>query len=120
MICPPEYVDGKFELYRIKNDPQKDFPEEKLEDENMEIWYREISVFDRMRYELGQGGKDVTVKLRIPMYKGIDSKCICVIDGAQHRVYNATHVKDRFGFTETELTLIRPERELEILCQKKN
>lgn len=119
MICPPEYTDGKFELYRMKDDMSKDFPEKKLEDQNMEIWYRELSVFDRMRYELGQGGTEVTVKLRIPVYKKIDSKCVCMIDGVQHQVYNATHVKDRFGFPETELTLIRPEKELEILCQKK-
>lgn len=120
MICPPEYVDGKFELYRIKDDSSKDFPVKKLEEENMEIWYREISVFDGTRYEFDQGGKEVTLKLRIPMYKGIDSKCVCMIEGVQHQVYNATHVKDRYGFPETELTLIRPERELEILCPKKN
>ena len=115
MIHPPVYVDGKLELYRIKSDTSTDYPEEILEDQNMPICYREISVFDRTRYEFGQGGIEITMKIRIPQYKEIHSKCVCLIDGAQHLVYNATHVRDKNGFPETELTLIRPEQELRIV-----
>ena len=112
MITPPEYTDGFFELYRTKTDNSNDFPELYLQSENMMIWYREISVFDRVRSEFEQNGKEVTMKLRIPKFKGIDSECVCVIDGMQHRVQNATHVTDKNGFPETELTLIKPERQL--------
>lgn len=115
MIQPPEYTDGAFKLYRIKTDTSKDYPEKYLEDTKTEIWYREISVFDRVRYEFDQGGKEVTLKIRIPMFRGIDSQCVCVIGKNKHQVYNAAHVKDKNGFPETELTLIRPEKELEIL-----
>lgn len=111
----PEYTDGALKVYRIKNDTSKDYPEEYLEDIEMEIWFREISVFDKVKYEFDQGGKEITMKIRIPRFKGIDSKCICLIEGVQHLVYNATHVKDKSGFWETELTLIRPERELKIV-----
>lgn len=114
MIELPEYTDGRMRLYRIKQDNEKDYPEEYLEDTGMDIWFREISVFDKVKYEFDQGGKEITMKLRVPRFKGIDSKCVCMIDGMQNLVYNATHVKDKFGFPETEITLIRPESELRI------
>lgn len=114
MIQIPEYTSGCFKLYRIEQNDTKDYPVEKLKDTGYEIWYREISVFDKTRYQLEQGGKEVTMKICIPQYKEIDSKCICVIDGVQHLVYNATHVMDKNGNRETELTLIRPGEELEI------
>lgn len=110
----PEYTDGLLRIYRIRNDESKDFPEEYLEDMKMEVWFREISVFDKVKYEFDQGGKEVTMKLRIPQFKGIDSRCVCLIDGRQHLVYNATNVKDKYGFPETELTLVRPEGEWKI------
>ncbi len=112
----PEYTDGCLELYRIKNDTTSDFPVEVLEKAGMPpIWYREISVFDKLRYEFNQGGKEITAKIRIPQYKKIDSRCMCLIDGRQHLVYNAAHITSKEGFPETELTLVRPEKELEIL-----
>lgn len=110
----PQYTDGCFVMYKIKEEKTGDFPTEKLVNTNMKIWYREISVFDRIRYELEQAGKEITMKIRIPRYKGIDSKCACMIDGKIHNVYNAAHVFDKNGFPETELTLIRPGKELEI------
>lgn len=111
----PEYTDGRFRLYRKDTDESKDYPEEILIDQNMTIWYNEISVFDRLKYELGQGGIEITMKIRIPRYKAIDSKCVCVIDGAQHQVYNAAHMANKYGFLETELTLVRPDKEVRIL-----
>lgn len=114
----PEYTDGYFWLYRKKTDESEDYPMEYLEDENMKIWYSEISVFDRVRYEMQQGGIEVTMKIRIPRYKGINSKCICMIHGTQHEVYNAAHIINKNGFPETELTLIRPERQVEVRNDK--
>lgn len=114
MIQPPEYTDGVLKLYKIKNDDSKDYPEEILSDMDMCLWYREISVFDRTKYEFDQGGKEVTMKVRIPRYKGVDSNCVCVIEDIQHLVFNAAHVTDKNGFPETELTLVRPEKELRI------
>lgn len=113
MIKIPEYVDGYFELFRIAQDTSSDYPREILEDQKMELCYREISVYDRTKYELEQGGKEVTMKIRIPRYKGVDSRNVCKIDGEYHIVYNATHVVNKDGFAETELTLMRPDKELE-------
>ncbi len=109
----PEYTDGAFRLYRINQDDSQDFPVEKLEDTGLTIWYREMSVFDRLRYEFDQGGKEITMKIRIPQYKKIDSRCVCLIDGEHHIVYNAAHITSKDGFPETELTLVRPEKEYE-------
>ena len=114
IMTVPEYTDGCFELYKIEHDTTSDFPVDKLKNMDMEIWFREISVFDRVRYEFEQGGKEITMKIRIPRYKGIDSQCVCKIDGVVHLVYNAAHVVDKDGFKETELTLIRPDKELNI------
>lgn len=110
----PEYTDGILHLYKVKNDLSCDYPQEVLEDTGLDIWYREISVFDKLRYEFDQGGKEITMKIRIPRYKGVDSTCICVIEDRQHLVFNAAHVLDKDGFPETELTLTKPEREMEL------
>lgn len=109
----PNYTDGYFELYDLMQDEESDFPIEKVRKRNMSIWFREMSVYDRIRYELSQAGKEVTMKIRIPQYKGIDSQCICKIGDVYHAVYNATHVISKEGFPETELTLVAPEKNLE-------
>ncbi len=110
----PVYNDGYFRLWKVETDESQDFPEDKLTDQNMEVWYREIAVYDRVRCELEQNDLEVTMKIRIPQYKKIGSKHVCVIDGQQHRVYNAAHIIDKNGFRETELTLVKPEREVQI------
>ena len=115
MFRVPEYTSGYFSLYRIEQDKESDFSVDVLKNENMDIWYRENSVYDRTRYELEQGGKEITMKICIPQYKEIDSRCVCIIDGVQHLIYNAAHILSKDGFPETELTLIRPGRELTIV-----
>lgn len=113
MIQVPEYTDGCFELFEIKDEKVGDFPIKKLKSKGMTIWFREISVFDRIRYEFEQGDIQITMKIRIPRYKGIDSENACKIDGKIHQIYNVAHVIDKNGFPETELTLIRPNKEFE-------
>lgn len=115
----PEYTDGRFSLFRKWTDETQDYPMEYLVNQNMTIWYSEISVFDRVKYEMQQAGIEVTMKIRIPRYRQIDSKCVCVIDGVQHEVFNAAHIINKNGFPETELTLIRPERQIEVIRDDK-
>lgn len=111
----PEYTDGVLEVFVEKEDELNDFPEKYLEKADLKpIWYRELSVFDRLRYSLGQQGKEVTLKVSIPQYKGIDSHCYCMIDEKMHRVYNAAHLISKEGFPETELTLIAPENNMRV------
>lgn len=108
----PEYTDGVLSVCEIAEESVGDYPKKVLKETDMKIWYREISLFDRTRYELEQAGKEVTMKVRIPRYKGIDSNHACMIDEKIHQIYNAAHVEDKNGFPETELTLIRPDKEL--------
>ena len=72
------------------------------------------SVFDTTRAKLSADGIEVTMKISIPQYKQINSKCICVIDGAQHEIYNVAHVTTKDGFKETELTLKTPTYDREV------
>lgn len=65
--------------------------------------------------ELERSGIEVTMKIRIAQYKKINSQCMCMIDGEMHRVYNAAHITNKDGFPETELTLIKPDKKMEIL-----
>lgn len=115
MIKAPSYVDGYFDLFKLQQDEESDFPQERLVDQSMRIWFNEISVYDRLRFELSQGGKEITMKIRIPQYRGIDSQCVCKINGVFHEVYNAAHITSREGFQETELTLVAPEKNMEDL-----
>lgn len=107
-MAMPEYTDGVLELLRIEEDNLQDFPVEKVRSTGMHIWYRELSVFDTTRAKLSADGIEVTMKISIPQYKQVNSKCICVIDGAQHEIYNVAHVTTKDGFKETELTLKTP------------
>lgn len=78
----PVYTSGCFELYRIKTDETKDFPEDILENQHMTIWYNEISVYDHTRYALSQSGREITMKIRIPQYK---NGCICFRENLRYR-----------------------------------
>lgn len=102
----PSYMDGFFELYRLEEDESSDFPKNNLIDQNMKIFYRELNVYDQLRTDLSQEGKKVTLKIRIPQYRGIDSNCLCKIDGIFHEVYSSTHVVNKNGCKETELILV--------------
>ena len=114
MKAMPEYVDGVLQLYQIKEDKSTDFPLEYLKDEDMRIWYRELSVYDTTRAKLSTDDIEITMKVAIPRYKSINSKSVCVIDGRQHEVYNVAHTTTKDGFRETELTLKTPMQEREI------
>lgn len=105
----PRYNDGLLKLFQCRNKTDTDYPEEYLHDCAMQIAFREEAVFDRLRNDLQQSGKQVTMKVLIPRYKKIDSTYYAEIDSVMHRIYNAAHVVSKDGFPETELTLITPE-----------
>ena len=111
----PEYTDGCFELCRIKNEMAGDYPVETLKKQDYTSVTEKFPYLTSCDMNLIREEKKITAKIRIPQYKKIDSRCVCLIDGEQHLVYNAAHITSKEGFPETELTLIRPEREIEIL-----
>ena len=114
-MAMPEYTDGVLELYEITNDESEDYPEERLKYTGLRIWYRELAVYDTTRAKLSADSVEVTYKLAIPQYKKINSKCICLIDGEQHEIYNIAHTTTKDGFKESELTLKTPAYEREVI-----
>lgn len=102
----PAYNDGKFSLFEITQG-NKLYPQEVLKDTGISIWFNELSVSDRTKAELKQNEIEVTMKIRIPQYKKINSNCVVKIDNEYHRVFNVFHFKNKDGFPETDITLER-------------
>ena len=116
---PPAYVDGYFNLFDLVDvqDPDNpDAPIRKIRERSVgDIWFRDLAVYDRTRLVFEQAGKEVTHKLAIPRWDGIDTSCVCMIGNRQYKVYNAAPTETRDGYRETELTLITPEMTYEVI-----
>lgn len=101
----PVYNDGFFKLFEIKQTKDK-FAIEYLHDtDNSDIWFEELSISDRLRFDAEEREKKITYKLRIPQMKEIDSLCVVKICDKYHKVFNAYHFTNSDGFKQTDLTL---------------
>lgn len=112
----PAYTDGCFALYDIVDEKEGD--QERVIRERPgydEIWYRELAVYDRTRITFEQADMEISMKVCIPKWDGISSSCVCIIDDVQYKVYNKANVVSRQGYPETELTLIRPSMDYEVI-----
>lgn len=105
----PMYNDGKFRLFEIKQS-QNTFTQEYLHDTGRDIWFEELSISDRLKFEAEERNKKITYKLRIPQIKEINSLCVVRIDEEYHKVYNAYHFTNKDGFKQTDLTLEKYSR----------
>ena len=102
----PVYNDGKFRLYEIKQtDENGSYPIEYLHDTSIEVWFEELSISDKLRFDAESREKNITCKLRIPQMKEINSLCVVKIDNEYHKVFNAYHFTNKDGFKQTDLTL---------------
>jgi hypothetical protein len=112
----PEYTDGYFALYDIVDNSEGDYPNFSIRARNLgNIYYRDIAVFDRTRLTFEQQDIEVTHKIRIPRFSDISSNCVCLIDNQQFKVFNKADVFNDYGFPETELTLVTPTSEYEVI-----
>ena len=112
MATLPEYTDGCFDLYDIVDVNS----ERKIRERGIgPIWFRETAVYDRTRVTFEQADMEVTMKIRIPRWDGINSNCVCMIQGQQHKVFNKANVLSNQGYMETELTLINPPMDYEVV-----
>lgn len=118
---PPMYNDGLFRLFEIKQ-TKDTYSEEYLHDTGYDIWFEELSISDRLKFEAEEREKKITYKLRIPQTKQINSLCVVKIGDEYHKVYNVYHFTNKDGFKQTDLTLeTYPRVKLEVdLWQKKN
>lgn len=100
----PVYNDGFFRLFEIKQTDDT-YSVEYLHDTKYEIWFEELSISDRLKFEAEERKKKITYKLRIPQTKQINSLCVVKIGDEYHKVYNAYHFTNKDGFKQTDLTL---------------
>lgn len=100
----PTYNDGKFRLFEIKQ-TNDTYSVEYLHDTGKDIWFEELSISDRLKFEAEERKKKITYKLRIPQTKEINSLCVVKIGEEYHKVYNAYHFTNKDGFKQTDLTL---------------
>ncbi len=117
----PTYNDGKFRLFEIKQ-TNDTYTEEYLYDTGYDIWFEELSISDRLKFEAEERKRKITCKLRIPQTKQINSLYVVKIGEEYHKVFNAYHFTNKDGFKETDLTLEEyPRVKLEEeVCKKKN
>ena len=113
MAALPEYTSGCFDLYDIVDaDGERKIRRRRIG----QVWFRETAVYDRTRVTFEQADIEVTRKIRIPKWEGISAACVCMIDGTQHKVFNKADVLSKQGYPETELTLISPPMDYEVIA----
>lgn len=100
----PTYNDGKFRLLEIKQ-TETTYPIEYLHDTEKDIWFEELSITDRLKFDAEEREKKITYKLRIPQTKQINSLCVVKIGDEYHKVFNAYHFTNKDGYKQTDLTL---------------
>ncbi len=100
----PTYLDGKFRIFEIKQ--TKDvYHTEYLHDTEKDIWFEELSITDKLKFEAEERKKKITYKLRIPQTKQITSLHVLKIGEGYHKVYNTYHFTNKDGYKQTDLTL---------------
>ena len=57
----PTYNDGKFRLFEIKQ-ADTEFPTEYLKDTGKEIWFEELSISDKLKFDAEEREKKITYK----------------------------------------------------------
>ena len=100
----PQYNDGKFVLFEI-HQTEDTYPVEYIKKTDIEIWFEEISITDKLKFEAEERNKKLTLKLRIPQTKEITSLHVIKIGNEYHKVFNAYHFTNKDGFKQTDLTL---------------
>ena len=117
----PIYNDGFFRLFEIQQ-TQDIYPVEYLHDTGTDIWFEELSISDKLKFDAEEREKKITCKIRIPQIKEIDSFCVVKIADKYHKVFNAYHFTNADGYKQTDLTLEEYSQVIleEEICQKKN
>ena len=101
----PTYEDGKFKIYEIKQTNEIYSQEYLKKVSNRSMWYKELSISDKLKFELEQRDKKIIFKIRIPQTKEITSMNVLKIGNNFFKVFNAYHFTNSDGFKETDITL---------------
>lgn len=71
----------------------------------MDIWFRELNIYDSRKIQFEQNELKIVKKIAIPQYRCISSLNVVRIGNIFYKVFNAAHINDKNGFPESELTL---------------
>ena len=69
------------------------------------MYYEELSISDKFKFDLEQKNKKITIKIRITQTKEITTENVLKIGDTYHKVYNVYHFTNKDGFKQTDLTL---------------
>lgn len=100
----PTYNDGKFRIFEIRQ-TEDTFPVEFIHDTGKEVWFEELSISDKLKFEAEERKRKITCKLRIPQIKDLNSLCVVKIGNEYHKVFNAYHFTNKDGYKQTDVTL---------------
>lgn len=103
----PTYNDGVLHLYRIEQDDTKKYATEKLVDTEQKIYFEELSLTDKLKFEAEERKVYIAAKIRIAQTKEIDSLSVVKIGSSFFNVYNAYHFTNKDGYKQTDLTLTK-------------
>ena len=117
----PTYLDGKFRIFEIKQTKDVNHTEY-LHDTEKDIWFEELSITDKLKFEAEERQKKIAYNLRIPQMKEINSLNVAKIRDKYYKIFNAYHFVNKDGFKQTDLTLEEyPRAKMEEdVCQKKS
>ncbi len=101
----PTYNDGVFEIFEIKTTDDT-YSIEYLKSIGKKMYFEELSISDKLRFEAEQRDKNLTLKIRIPQTKEITSMHVLKIGNEYHKVYNVYHFTNSDGFKQSDLTLL--------------
>lgn len=100
----PSYNDGIFQIYEIEQTDTIN-PIEYIKDTSKFMYFEELSISDKLKFDLEKREKKITHKIRIPQTKQITSFNVLKIGDEFHKVFNAYHFTNKDGFKQTDLTL---------------
>lgn len=100
----PTYNDGILEIFEIRQ-TKDTCPLDYIHSTGKKLYFEELSITDRLRFEAEQRDKNITLKVRIPQTKEITSRNVVKIGDEYHKVFNSYHFTNNEGFKQTDLTL---------------
>ncbi|WP_159641655.1 hypothetical protein [Erysipelothrix anatis] len=100
----PSYTSGKIELYE-ENQTRGDYPLDYLKPLFVAIWYNEISIGDKLKFEFETRSNHEVRKIRIQQIPNIDSRYVVKLNEVYYRIFNIFHGSDKNGFAISDITL---------------
>ena len=110
----PTYFDGYFDVYKIIDDDGV-YPVDKVKLIVEMFPFELLSFYDRTKFEADARGIELTHKLRIDQFKELNSLHLLKINDEWHKVYNVIHFRNKEGYAQTDITLVKYDRKVEVI-----